>query len=44
MAETSTPSSGTPAKEEWAAMVDVSKPVKNFHKHVPEMAYQVCEN
>ena len=30
-----------PVKEEWAIMVDVTEPVKDFHKRVPDMAHKV---
>ena len=30
-----------PVKEEWAIMVDVTEPVKDFHKRVPVMAHKV---
>lgn len=30
-----------PVKEEWAIMVDVKEPVKDFHKRVPDMAHKV---
>ena len=30
-----------PAKEEWAIMVNVTEPVKDFHKRVPDMAHKV---
>ena len=30
-----------PAKEEWAIMVNVTEPVKDFHKQVPDMAHKV---
>ena len=28
-------------EEQWAVMVDVTRPVPDFHKRVPEMAHQV---
>ena len=28
-------------KEEWAVKVNVSEPVKDFHKRVPDMAHKV---
>lgn len=28
-------------KEEWAVMVNVTEPVKDFHKRVPDMAHKV---
>ena len=30
-----------PVREEWAIMVDVTEPVKDFHKRVPDMAHKV---
>ena len=30
-----------PSKEEWAIMVNVTEPVKDFHKRVPDMAHKV---
>lgn len=30
-----------PIKEEWAVMVNVTEPVKGFHKRVPDMAHEV---
>ena len=35
------PVADKPVKERWAIMVDVTEPVKDFHKHVPEMAHKV---
>ena len=29
------------AKEEWAVMVNVTEPVNDFHKRVPDMAHKV---
>ena len=31
-----------PVKEQWAVMINVTEPVKDFHKRVPDMAYKVC--
>ena len=36
-----TPVTDKPVKEEWAIMVDVTEPVKDFHKQVPDMAHKV---
>ena len=30
-----------PVKEQWAVMINVTEPVKDFHKRVPDMAYKV---
>jgi len=35
------PVADKPVKERWAIMVDVTEPVKDFHKQVPEMAHKV---
>ena len=35
------PVTDKPVKEEWAIMVDVTEPVKDFHKRVPDMAHKV---
>jgi len=35
------PATGQPVKEEWAIMVDVTEPVRDFHKRVPDMAHKV---
>ncbi|XP_074623537.1 superkiller complex protein 2-like [Acropora palmata] len=29
-----------PVKEQWAVMINVTEPVKDFHKRVPDMAYK----
>ena len=35
------PVTDKPVKEERAIMVDVTEPVKDFHKRVPDMAHKV---
>lgn len=35
------PATEKPVKEEWAVKVDVTEPVKDFHKRVPDMAHKV---
>jgi len=37
----SAPVTEKPVKEEWAIMVDVTEPVRDFHKRVPDMAHKV---
>jgi antiviral helicase SKI2 len=31
-------------KRDWVHIVDINKPMKNFHELVPEMAHKVCEH
>jgi antiviral helicase SKI2 len=33
---------GLVQKRDWAHVVDVNKPMKNFHKLIPNLARQVC--
>lgn len=37
------PAAEKPTKEEWAVMVNVTEPVRDFHKRVPDMAHEVSQ-